>query len=330
LRDDTGGTTPPRISVVAPSYKRRHGLPRFVAPLLREPDLHELVIAVDGSDDGSVEWLEERRRDDARLVVLDLPNRGAGATRQAGIEAATGEVVLLIDDDVIAAPGLVGGHLRHHRELEPKLVLGYMPNDWRRLPPGRRGIAHIYRRAYEMHCRRFDQDPDFVLHGFWGGNCSMPRADFIRVGMEGLAVKRGQDDREFALRCAKAGIRGTFDRTLVGEHLYERSLEQYRRDCRIQGQSRKLIHDVHADLVGSDLSDDPRSSHVPDAVGMGLPRSIRGVWRMCARQPIFPVATAVLVAVYNAALRLDHLGLEVMAARAIGSLETMRGVLDRS
>jgi hypothetical protein len=320
----------PRISVVAPTYKRRHGLPRFVEPLLGEPDLHELVIAVDGSDDGSVEWLEEHRRHDERLVVLDLPNRGAGATRQAGIDAASGEVVLLIDDDVIAAPGLVGGHLRHHRDLEPKLVLGYMPNNWRRLPPGRRGIAYIYRRAYEMHCERFEQDPEFVLHGFWGGNCSMPRADFLRVGMEGLAVKRGQDDREFALRCMKAGIRGAFDRTLVGEHLYERSLEQYRRDCRIQGESRKLIHDVHADLVGSDLSDDERSPHVADAIGMGLPRGLRGVWRLCARQPVFPVAAAVLVAIYNAALRLDHFGLEVMAARAIGSLETMRGVLDRS
>ena len=77
-----------------------------------------------------MEWLEEHRRSDPRLVVLDLANRGAGATRQAGIEAATGEVVLLLDDDVIARPGLVAGHLSHHLQLEPKLVLGYMPAEY--------------------------------------------------------------------------------------------------------------------------------------------------------------------------------------------------------
>ncbi len=80
--------TPPRISVVAPTYRRAPGLPAFVEPLLADPVLHELVIAVDGSNDGSVEWLTERARSDPRLVVLDLPNRGAGPTRRAGIERA--------------------------------------------------------------------------------------------------------------------------------------------------------------------------------------------------------------------------------------------------
>jgi glycosyltransferase involved in cell wall biosynthesis len=316
--------------VVAPTYRRREGLPRFVEPLLGEPDLHELVVAVDGSDDGSVEWLRERARTDGRLVTLDLPNRGAGATRQAGIEAATGEVVVLLDDDVIAAPGLVAGHARHHRRLGPKLVMGYMPNDWRRLPVGRRGIAYIYRRAYEMHCERFARDPAFALHGFWGGNLSMPRAEFLRIGIEGLDVPRGQDDREFGLRCAKAGITATFDRTLVGEHLYERSFEQFRSDCRLQGESRRLLHDAHRDLLGDELAEDPTGDHVADAVGMGLPRWLRPAWRRLAEDPLFEAVTAALTGAFRLGVSLGHLGLEVQSARAVGSIETMRGVLERS
>jgi glycosyltransferase involved in cell wall biosynthesis len=320
----------PRLSVVAPTYRRRHGLPRFVEPLLREPELHELVMAVDGSDDGSVEWLEERRAEDGRVVVLDLPNRGAGATRQAGIEAATGDVVLLLDDDVIAGPGLVAGHARHHAELESRLVVGYMPNDWRSLPRGRRGIALIYRRAYEMHCAKWLAEPRSIAHGFWGGNFSMPRADFLRVGMQGLAVKRGQDDREFGIRCAKAGIELVFDPALVGEHLYDRDLEQFRSDCRVQGRSRRLLHEAHADLVGADLNERPDPSHIADAVGMGLPAPLRRVWPAIARDPIFGVATSGLTALFDAGVRLEHLGVELQAARAIGSLETMRGVLEHS
>jgi GT2 family glycosyltransferase len=321
---------PPRVSVVAPTYKRRDSLPGFVEPLLGQADLDELVIAVDGSEDGSVEWLRERAERDERLVVLDLPNGGAGPARQAGVEAATGDVVVLLDDDVIAAPGLVAGHARHHRELEPKMVLGYMPNHWRGLPPGRRGIAYIYRRGYEMHRAGWEADPAFVLHGLYGGNLSMPRADFLRVGVVGLAVERGQDDREFGLRCAKAGIRPVFDPALVAEHLYERTLPQFRHDCRLQGRSRVLLHETHADLVGEDLMEDPPESHVADAVGMGLPRPIRRVWPLLAREPLFSLAGAALAALFAAGVRLGHLGLEVQAARALGSLETMRGVLARA
>ena len=198
----------PRVSVVIPTYRRRAALARFVEPLLEDPELHELVVAVDGSEDGSVEWLRERGLADQRLVVLDLPNRGAGATRQAGIEAASGDVVLLMDDDVIASPGLVAGHARHHIDAERKLVLGYMPNDWSSLPAGRRGIARIYDRAYHMHVARFSEDPQFVLHGFWGGNFSMRRHDMLEIGIERLEVKRGQDDREFGIRCLGVVVNG--------------------------------------------------------------------------------------------------------------------------
>jgi len=317
----------PSVSVVAPTYARCQGLPRFVEPLLREPGLDELIIAVDGSRDGSVEWLKERRRSDKRLVVLDLPNRGAGATRQAGIEAATADVVLLLDDDVIASPGLVRGHAHHHVDLGAKLVLGYMPNDWRSLSHGRRGIAWVYREAYERHCRRYLSDPQFVLHGLWGGNLSMPRGHLLQVGIQKLAVKRGQDDREFGLRCLKAGVAGVFDPALHGLHLFDRDLDAYRHDCRVQGASRMLIHDIHDDLVGPDLVDDPAGSEVADAVGLALPRFLRRLWPRVAGDPLFAPASAAFKVAFWAGVHARHLGLQILGARALGSLETMRGVI---
>ena len=314
--------------MVAPTYRRRAALPGFVEPLLAEPDLNELVMAVDGSGDGSVEWLRERARTDPRLVVLDLRNGGAGAARQAGIEAARGDVVLLMDDDVIADPGLVRGHARHHVDLAPKLVLGYMPNDWHSLPPGRRGIAWVYRFSYEFHCRRYLDDPGFILHGLWGGNLSMPREHLLRIGIQRLAVKRGQDDREFGLRCLKAGVTGVFDPTLRALHLFERDLAAYRRDARVQGESRRLIHEEHADLLGSDLVGAAEGSEHADDIGLALPRPLRRIWPTLASDPAFgPFSTGLRLA-FAAGVRARHVGLEIAAARALGSLETTRGVLD--
>lgn len=321
----------PRVSVVAPTYQRRHALPAFIEPLLADPALHELVMAVDGATDGTVEYLEERRRTDPRLKVLDLPNRGVPDTRQAGVEAATGDVVLLMDDDVIATPGFVSGHARHHVDGERKLVLGYMPNDPDKLPHGRRGIARIYARAYEGACRRFATQPDHVLLGLWGGNISMPRDEFLRVGIKTeMSLPRGQDDREFGIRVYRAGVKGVFDPTLRAEHRYDRPLDKFRSDCRIQGGTRKLIHDLHPDIVGPGLQVSETDANAVDAVGLGLPPKLRRLLPLLARDPWFGLATALLNGLFHLGVRTRWLALETFAARGIGSLETQRGVLEHS
>lgn len=316
----------PRVSVVAPTYGRRATLPRFVEPLLRQP-VAEVVVAVDGSADGSVAWLRERARDEPRLVPLDLPNRGVGAARQAGLEAATGDVVLLLDDDVIASPGLVEGHARHHVDGVPKLVLGYMPNDWRAAPRERRAQAWLYRKAYEEACARFSADPRLILRALWGGNLSMRREDMLRVGIANLAVARGVDDVEFGLRCMKAGVAGVFDPSLHALHDFDRSFADFRRESRVQGESRRMLRAAHADVIGDDPA---RSRQIGETVGMGLPPLVRRVWPLLARDPLFGPLSAGLTIAHRGAVRLDHLGLEAFVARGVSSLEVMRGALDAS
>jgi GT2 family glycosyltransferase len=315
----------PSVSVVVPTYRRRHDLPRFLDAILRQPAA-EVVMAVDGSPDGSVEYLRERARSDERIVVLDLPHGGAGAARQAGLETATSDVVLLLDDDVIASPGLVEMHARHHVALEPKLVLGYMPNDWRAVAPDRRAIAWVYRYWYEIHCERYAAEPDFILTNLWGGNLSMPREPMLRVGFRRLGVPRGQDDRDFGLRCLKGGVRATFDRALHGVHLYDRSMPDFRADSRLQGECRRLLRVAHPDLLG-----DPRGApKLDDTVGMRMPPALRRMLPLAASDPWFGWVTGAITLAHRAALRQRHLGMEVFATRGLGSLDVMRGILDVS
>ena len=53
-------------------------------------------------------------------------------------------------------------------------------------------------------------------------------------------------DREFGLRCQKAGIRGVFDRELLAHHRYRRTPEEYLRDCRRGGRGKKELHRAFA------------------------------------------------------------------------------------
>jgi glycosyltransferase involved in cell wall biosynthesis len=320
----------PSVTVVIPTYQRRGALPAVVEPLLRDAALHELVVSVDGSTDGTLEWLADRRRTDARLVPVMRPNGGIAAARQTGAEAATGEVLLFLDDDVIPGHGLLYGHARSHAERDDLVVQGYMPNEWAHLPAGRRGIARIYRRAYDATCARYEREPQHVLLGFWGGNFSLRRSQALRVGLASAAAShiRYQDDREFGIRCHRAGLRGAFDRTLRGNHRYERDLASFRRDGRHHGRDRCAIHALHPDVVGAELVDTTETANVVDLPGQGLPRPLRRLWPRLAADPLFGPLSALLAAAFHAGVALRSLSLETLAARALGSLEVQRGVLE--
>ena len=89
-----------RISVVVPFYKSERYLGACIASLEAQtfPDL-ELLLVNDGSPDGSRAIAEAAARRDERIVLLDKANGGPSSARNAGIRAATGELVCFLDAD---------------------------------------------------------------------------------------------------------------------------------------------------------------------------------------------------------------------------------------
>src|ERR1700724_3851972 len=111
------------LSVVISTYNDGPRLPRTIAPLLADPATDELIIVVDGSDDGTYEALQARARKDSRVRPFFIENRGRPAACQFGIEQARSDVGLLIDADVVAASAsFVTGHTRWHEDGVPRLV----------------------------------------------------------------------------------------------------------------------------------------------------------------------------------------------------------------
>ena len=67
--------------------------------------------------------------DEAVAEVLGIEDAGGGPNeaRRRGCEQATGEVVLLLDADVVPGAGLASGHAAHHAAREGLVVAGPMP-----------------------------------------------------------------------------------------------------------------------------------------------------------------------------------------------------------
>jgi glycosyltransferase involved in cell wall biosynthesis len=94
----------PTLSVVIPVHNEARNVPSTVEALLAALDRSgleaEIVVVDDGSTDGSRSVAEQAVADRVPLRVLTQPNRGRFEARRAGVEAARGTFVLLLDGRV--------------------------------------------------------------------------------------------------------------------------------------------------------------------------------------------------------------------------------------
>lgn len=100
----------PRVSFAIPVFNEEELIDLLVSRLRGVLDStpggpHEVVIVDDGSTDSTLERLHRATRDDPRFVIVSLArNFGHQAAITAGLETATGDVVLVIDGDLQDPP----------------------------------------------------------------------------------------------------------------------------------------------------------------------------------------------------------------------------------
>jgi GT2 family glycosyltransferase len=212
-----------RVSVVLPCWNARATLARALEALAAQdvaPGTFEVVIVDDGSTDDTAA-VARQAATPFPLRVIRQPNRGLAAARNAGAALATGEILLFLDPDVFADPGLVAAHLRHYRGTPERLAVQG------RTIPDPDALVTLFMQS--THClpdltvrRREDLSPFHVV----GRNFSIHRTSFEALGGfdEGF-VGYGWEDVEFALRFRRAGGRIRYDPEALGIHHHPLTLD---------------------------------------------------------------------------------------------------------
>ena len=98
-------TKPPEISIIIPTYnEEKRGIKKNLAVVVdfleTETYDYEVIVADDGSTDGTVAVAEEFARGKERVKILKLPHRGKGATVREGMLSARGRYILFSDADL--------------------------------------------------------------------------------------------------------------------------------------------------------------------------------------------------------------------------------------
>ncbi|MDO4797471.1 MAG: CDP-glycerol glycerophosphotransferase family protein [Coriobacteriales bacterium] len=98
------------VSVIVPVYNAEGHLGRCVASLdaqTARQDSFEVVLINDGSTDGSLALCRDLAATRSNYVVLDQPNQGVSAARNAGIRAARGRYIMFLDSDDWLSKGTI-------------------------------------------------------------------------------------------------------------------------------------------------------------------------------------------------------------------------------
>lgn len=222
-----------RASVCIPSRNRAGLLEQTLQSLDRQSvgrDQLEVIVAVDGSTDHTIDMLR-RLSTTYPLKWTRLEGRGSGAARNAAASQAGHEVLIFLDDDQIASPGLVAAHLDAHGRGDLVIVQGDYP-----MAAGREqsGASLIFERSRSRTIGLLTPSAMVPYH-LWGANFSVRRETWALVGGFDEDLPRSQD-LDFGLRVADLGVPLVIERQALSHHLHYVTATAYRRQCLSEGR----------------------------------------------------------------------------------------------
>lgn len=98
--------------------RSRNEAPRLrlvLASLVGQQGLDEVVVVDDGSEDATPDVIAAAERELPLIGLRHDAARGRSAASNAGADAAGGDVLIFLDGDTLAGPGLVAAHAAAHR-----------------------------------------------------------------------------------------------------------------------------------------------------------------------------------------------------------------------
>ncbi|MDX1509870.1 MAG: glycosyltransferase [Nitriliruptorales bacterium] len=226
---DLGTWTPFRpVSLVLPYYQAPRELSITLAALARQSypmELLEVVVA----DDGSNPPLELEAGDHPfDLVVVHQEDLGFGLARarNTGAKAASGEILVFIDCDMVPEPWHVEAHARWHHVASDALTIGFRrhvefdeitPEMVRDAAGSEEGLEGLLGSRdwsvpewIERHMVRTNEltsDDDDLFRVAAGGNLGIRKETYFRLGGSDESFTQwGAEDIEFGFRAFTDGL----------------------------------------------------------------------------------------------------------------------------
>lgn len=209
----------PDYSAIVPAYQAADVIGDCVRALARQTvarTRYEIIVVDDGSSDGTGDAARAAGAD----RVVRVPHGGPAAARNAGVEAAVGEIVLFTDADCEPAADWVAKMAAPFADLEVV------------------GAKGVYRTRQSAWIARFTQMEYEVKYGRMAHQAQIDFIDTYSAayrrdvfltngGFDVVFTTASVEDQEFSFRLARKGYRLVFVPDAVVYHRHNATLRHY-------------------------------------------------------------------------------------------------------
>jgi glycosyltransferase involved in cell wall biosynthesis len=237
-----------KLSIVIPTFNRASILASTIDRIESQTvsgENYEIIVVDNASTDDTRTVLEARSRKYSNLRFLFQPKPGAAATRNAGLRQAVGDIILFIDNDIVAEPDLIENHLGYHAQSLRSSVIGNVIAPWDdSVDPFLRYLRHqgIYN-PYAIASGPID------FSYYHTGNVSTPRSLLLEAGgFNEDFVLYGMEDIELGYRLEKLGVQLINGERARATHHYFPTYEEFIYRCEQAGYSLGKLIELHPDL----------------------------------------------------------------------------------
>lgn len=207
-----------KVTAVVPNYNGLHLLKKNLAILVRIFGKAGVVVVDDGSKDGSVDWLKSHHP--SLKVVEKVTNSGFATSVNLGVKAAEGDIVVLLNTDVIPKPDFLDSLIPHFKD-EKVFAVGCLDESVERtkLVQRGRGVGK-FARGFLVHGRgEIDQTSTLWVNG--GSGAFRKKIWETLGGMDELFDPFYWEDIDISYRAQKSGYKVIFEPLAVVRHEHE-------------------------------------------------------------------------------------------------------------
>ncbi|NLS45333.1 MAG: glycosyltransferase [Firmicutes bacterium] len=209
----------PFVSVVIPTYNRKKILEKCLSSLLAQTypnDRYEIIVIDDGSKDGTDEMvlrlIKGHKSVGEPIIIYEWQEHtSAAAARNRGILEASGDLVILLDSDIVTLPDFIESHVFAQFDSGSKFS------------PDNKRIVHgrvIYTEDLDNPTSTKKKLSDMSMAFFASGNVSIARRWLIKAGLfDEDFTEYGWEDLELGQRLKKLGLRVVRSDKPAGYHL---------------------------------------------------------------------------------------------------------------
>jgi GT2 family glycosyltransferase len=213
-----------KISIVIPNYNGekliKKNLSKVVDCLSKSNEDYEIIVVDDGSTDGSIDYLKTKEDILGIKLIVNQKNLGFSSTVNKGVEETSGDIIVLLNTDVVPKEGFLKPVLPHFND-ENVFAVGFLDESMEKNKKVFRGRGvGGFRKGFLVH-RKGEIDKSNTLWAS-GGSSAFRKSVWDKLGgLNALYDPFYWEDIDLSYRALKSGYKIIFEKKSVVEHYHE-------------------------------------------------------------------------------------------------------------